>query len=543
AVNELSSKDEENDENEDGDSDIDVGGPKTNLEHKNFGENNSRNVQQLSPNNLYSPKLFTSISTQDVSTEKLHFPLRLPFNHESLFNLSSRPSGAFQPLITDPNFKSEIGNYDNGTSNMQTSMDNSDSCSQMNNKSTPNSRESSPKISPIRQFSPLSRSFMPHLCLNSSNREAFMNLHRPLGFNLYPPTPTMMKKEPNTVLGSLNSEGETSESKRTTGEINSSQQSLSNEDSPFSTSLASSTSTTSSPPVLQTSTAQSSSTSQDGVHHHSMHHFPWHLSNIGSNITNITNIANINLSSLPPLPHPLAGSFPSISSLTNLQNLSNLNASQLTNQLTSSLSSQLGSSLSNSLSTHLGSSLSSSLSSHFGSSLCGQLGETHRILPWSFSSQCPLPPFRLEGGHLAFDGGQFQMDGFALDGSLIKPLALGGGDVYSCIKCEKMFSTPHGLEVHSRRSHNGKRPFACEMCNKTFGHEISLTQHRAVHSAEKVFSCKQCGKCFKRSSTLSTHLLIHSDTRPYPCQYCGKRFHQKSDMKKHTYIHTGKMVH
>lgn len=54
------------------------------------------------------------------------------------------------------------------------------------------------------------------------------------------------------------------------------------------------------------------------------------------------------------------------------------------------------------------------------------------------------------------------------------------GDVYSCVKCEKMFSTPHGLEVHSRRSHNGKRPFACEMCNKTFGHEVSLSQHRFV---------------------------------------------------------------
>nr|XP_045611330.1 zinc finger protein Gfi-1b-like [Procambarus clarkii] len=146
--------------------------------------------------------------------------------------------------------------------------------------------------------------------------------------------------------------------------------------------------------------------------------------------------------------------------------------------------------------------------------------------PWSMAGSDSLFPWSLPGhGSLP------------LDGSLVKPLPLG--DVYSCIKCEKMFSTPHGLEVHSRRSHNGKRPFACEYCNKTFGHEISLTQHRAVHNAEKVFECKQCGKCFKRSSTLSTHLLIHSDTRPYPCQYCGKRFHQKSDMKKHTYIHTG----
>ncbi|TNN69832.1 Zinc finger protein Gfi-1 [Liparis tanakae] len=109
---------------------------------------------------------------------------------------------------------------------------------------------------------------------------------------------------------------------------------------------------------------------------------------------------------------------------------------------------------------------------------------------------------------------------------------------YKCIKCGKVFSTPHGLEVHVRRSHSGTRPFECGICGKTFGHAVSLDQHRAVHSQERSFSCKICGKSFKRSSTLSTHLLIHSDTRPYPCQYCGKRFHQKSDMKKHTFIHT-----
>lgn len=113
---------------------------------------------------------------------------------------------------------------------------------------------------------------------------------------------------------------------------------------------------------------------------------------------------------------------------------------------------------------------------------------------------------------------------------------------YACTACNKKFTTAHGLEVHVRRSHNGRRPFECDICQKTFGHAVSLSQHRAVHSQDKSFSCKQCGKCFKRSSTLSTHLLIHSDTRPYPCQYCGKRFHQKSDMKKHTYIHTGWFV-
>uniref|UniRef100_G3PSV0 Growth factor independent 1A transcription repressor a n=1 Tax=Gasterosteus aculeatus TaxID=69293 RepID=G3PSV0_GASAC len=114
---------------------------------------------------------------------------------------------------------------------------------------------------------------------------------------------------------------------------------------------------------------------------------------------------------------------------------------------------------------------------------------------------------------------------------------------YKCIKCCKVFSTPHGLEVHVRRTHSGTRPFECVICGKTFGHAVSLEQHTAVHSQERSFSCKICNKSFKRSSTLSTHLLIHSDTRPYPCQYCGKRFHQKSDMKKHTFIHTGEKPH
>ncbi|XP_070991029.1 zinc finger protein Gfi-1b-like [Oncorhynchus clarkii lewisi] len=114
---------------------------------------------------------------------------------------------------------------------------------------------------------------------------------------------------------------------------------------------------------------------------------------------------------------------------------------------------------------------------------------------------------------------------------------------YHCITCDKVFSTPHGLEVHVRRSHSGTRPFGCSICRKTFGHAVSLEQHMNVHSQKRSFECKMCGKTFKRSSTLSTHLLIHSDTRPYPCQYCGKRFHQKSDMKKHTYIHTGEKPH
>ena len=59
------------------------------------------------------------------------------------------------------------------------------------------------------------------------------------------------------------------------------------------------------------------------------------------------------------------------------------------------------------------------------------------------------------------------------DGSLLmKPLSLGGhplgagGDAFSCVKCEKMFSTPHGLEVHSRRWGSFGFAFALKISSK-----------------------------------------------------------------------------
>lgn len=45
---------------------------------------------------------------------------------------------------------------------------------------------------------------------------------------------------------------------------------------------------------------------------------------------------------------------------------------------------------------------------------------------------------------------------------------------YSCSKCDKAFSTAHGLEVHVRRSHSGRRPYECEICQKTFGHAVGF---------------------------------------------------------------------
>uniref|UniRef100_A0A8C7ULS0 Growth factor independent 1B transcriptional repressor n=1 Tax=Oncorhynchus mykiss TaxID=8022 RepID=A0A8C7ULS0_ONCMY len=121
---------------------------------------------------------------------------------------------------------------------------------------------------------------------------------------------------------------------------------------------------------------------------------------------------------------------------------------------------------------------------------------------------------------------------------------------YHCITCDKVFSTPHGLEVHVRRSHSGTRPFGCSICRKTFGHAVSLEQHMNVHSQvptmhslllEMVKETRQT----TRDVAPPPSLLIHSDTRPYPCekphkcQVCGKAFSQSSNLITHSRKHTG----
>ncbi|KAG7527108.1 zinc finger protein Gfi-1-like [Solea senegalensis] len=75
---------------------------------------------------------------------------------------------------------------------------------------------------------------------------------------------------------------------------------------------------------------------------------------------------------------------------------------------------------------------------------------------------------------------------------------------YKCAKCYKVFSTPHGLEVHVRRSHSGTRPFECGICGKTFGHAVSLDQHRAVHSQVKAKNPSQ-NRCFQACCVSSVH--------------------------------------
>ena len=57
------------------------------------------------------------------------------------------------------------------------------------------------------------------------------------------------------------------------------------------------------------------------------------------------------------------------------------------------------------------------------------------------------------------------------------------------------------------RVHDGKRPYDCEKCYKSFKYPGCLKDHMiSWHSSDKQFHCEKCLKPFRKKSSLKEHL-------------------------------------
>ncbi|XP_026292553.1 zinc finger protein 133 [Frankliniella occidentalis] len=116
-----------------------------------------------------------------------------------------------------------------------------------------------------------------------------------------------------------------------------------------------------------------------------------------------------------------------------------------------------------------------------------------------------------------------------------------GNKPYECEICNKSFAYKSSYGLHIRKQH-GEQPlksqsFKCDKCNLEFDIFVDFKRHLSTHQGEKPFTCNVCEKAFASKSILNVHSRIHNGTKPYRCDICGQAFTQKQSLDYHMRRH------
>ncbi|XP_065580475.1 zinc finger protein 583-like isoform X3 [Artemia franciscana] len=109
---------------------------------------------------------------------------------------------------------------------------------------------------------------------------------------------------------------------------------------------------------------------------------------------------------------------------------------------------------------------------------------------------------------------------------------------YKCNLCQKSFSESGSLKLH-KRVHTGERPYRCDICQKKFSLLGHLKRHQRVHTGERPYKCGVCQKSFSAPDHLNRHKRVHTGERPYKCDICQRSFSISGNLRRHQKVHTG----
>ncbi|XP_058836039.1 zinc finger and BTB domain-containing protein 17-like [Topomyia yanbarensis] len=120
--------------------------------------------------------------------------------------------------------------------------------------------------------------------------------------------------------------------------------------------------------------------------------------------------------------------------------------------------------------------------------------------------------------------------------------------VFPCDQCPRKFFVLFRFNAH-KRTHDGLKPFECEICRRAFNTANSLKLHRIQqHSNNRIYMyCDHsgCGQRFADQRGLKKHQnRVHNPDYVMPaqialiCDICGKSFTTNGGLQRHKYTHT-----